>query len=781
MPEDGERSGELVDGRYELIEPLGAGGMGEVWRARDTRLGREVAVKVFAPPPGTDEADRAEMLARFDREARAVAALESPHVVALHDHGTAEIGGRDGTAYLVMALVRGRTLERVLKDDGRVPYEKALVWVEQICRALATAHAAGVVHRDIKPANVMVTGDDSVKVLDFGIARFLEGSSDQRLTRTGALPFGSVLYMAPERFRDDAGGARTDLYAVGCVLYELLVGRPPYVGTSAQVMYNHLNDTPLRPSRAVRGLPGAVDRVVLALMARDPEGRPADAETAAEAIREAGLPAAGREAGPPGAERAVGPPAAGRKPAVPDPDASAPTSTPAQPQQPSPRRAATPKPPSAAASRTPRPNGAVPPTPKPRPKPALTPATLTRAARQVLISLLGAALFLGGGVTIALMSSDRGPTPHDPPVKAVTPSPAADGYSVGALSGRDDTVEPTKLIIPRAVQRAAQGNAAAPGVGVTPVMSDEEPVQWTADTPGLIGVVGDDPTIPSSYDERGPLPTVFLRTCRKDDPYIAPDQPDTKTNASVFSTSAAATDMGRAMARHLAGRPGVHKVYVRGDSEKPSTRTLIDELRAAGADVRVDHAGTLGGEAASVLREGIREYRPDAVYLQTEDAKALTAWMKAVDGSGFRGIRAAWDPTSPECSGRFSEAAAFDFPDGWLAPRGYYSAARDSDRTRAAKVRAALGKDLAALPYAAEQYDATRALLAAWSRVPKETKDAHQPTHIRARLTQELPSATPKGLLTGGWKQLKEAEQHPPVWIDRHEDSGWRQVARTKG
>ncbi|NGN70085.1 serine/threonine protein kinase, partial [Streptomyces sp. A7024] len=292
MPEGGGLSGVLVDGRYELLELLGAGGMGEVWRARDTRLGREVAVKVFAPPAGTDEADRAEMLARFDREARAVAALESPHVVALHDHGTAEIGDREGVAYLVMALVRGRTLERVLKDDGRVPYEKALSWAEQICRALATAHAAGVVHRDIKPANVMVADDDSVKVLDFGIARFLEGSLDQRLTRTGALPFGSVLYMAPERFRDDAGGARTDLYAVGCVLYELLVGRPPYVGTSAQVMYNHLNDTPLRPSRAVNGLPAAVDRLVLALMARDPEDRPADADAAAEAIREAARPAA---------------------------------------------------------------------------------------------------------------------------------------------------------------------------------------------------------------------------------------------------------------------------------------------------------------------------------------------------------------------------------------------------------------------------------------------------------------------------------------------------------
>lgn len=266
--------GRLLSGRYELVELLGAGGMGEVWRARDRELGREVAVKLLGAPG--EEGERKEQLARFRREARAVASLDSPHIVAVHDHGT------DGDSpYLVMALLDGRTLHDVLAESGRVSLADALGWAVDVCRGLEVAHAAGIVHRDIKPANIMVTGEGVAKVVDFGIAKYTEErSSDPQLTRTGQAPFGSVLYMAPERFQQRNGDGRTDLYALGCVLYELLVGRPPFVGHAAGIMYNHLNDEPLRPSRARAELGPEVDRLILSLMAKDPDDRPSDAHAA---------------------------------------------------------------------------------------------------------------------------------------------------------------------------------------------------------------------------------------------------------------------------------------------------------------------------------------------------------------------------------------------------------------------------------------------------------------------------------------------------------------------
>ncbi|MDJ1134848.1 serine/threonine-protein kinase [Streptomyces iconiensis] len=268
--------GRVLSGRYELVEKLGAGGMGEVWRARDRDLGREVALKLFAPPDDVQAEERTELLGRFRREARAAAALDSPHIAVIHDHGA-----HDGTPYLVMELIDGRSLEQVLRDDGRAPPAQALDWAAQICLALGTAHTAGVVHRDIKPANIVVRPDGTAVVLDFGIAKFQEAvEAESKLTRTGHMPLGSVLYMAPERFRMEPGDGREDLYALGCVLYELLIGRPPFVGPAAGVMYNHLNDVPLRPSRARPELSASVDQLVLDLMAKSPDDRPADAAEA---------------------------------------------------------------------------------------------------------------------------------------------------------------------------------------------------------------------------------------------------------------------------------------------------------------------------------------------------------------------------------------------------------------------------------------------------------------------------------------------------------------------
>ncbi|MGP3986488.1 protein kinase domain-containing protein [Streptomyces sp. 3N207] len=321
--------GRRLNDRYELLGLLGAGGMGEVWRARDLRLHREVAVKVLVPQRGAaEDTDREELLGRFQREARAAAALESPHIVAVHDHGT-----DDGTPFLVMALVHGSSLHEVLRDTGRVPLGDALRWTADVCRALETAHTAGVVHRDIKPGNIMVEragseqGDSRAKVVDFGIAKFIEArSTDPRLTTTGGMPFGSVLYMAPEQFRQEPVDGRTDLYALGCVLYELLVGRPPYTGSAAGVMFNHLHDTPLRPSRARPRLPPSADRLVLALMARDPADRPANAAEALSLVREAAgtapedaRPAAEEPPVPDSRPAPSGPRTAYRRPALPVP------------------------------------------------------------------------------------------------------------------------------------------------------------------------------------------------------------------------------------------------------------------------------------------------------------------------------------------------------------------------------------------------------------------------------------------------------------------------------
>ncbi|MEU1024402.1 protein kinase, partial [Streptomyces sp. NPDC005904] len=273
--------GRLLNGRYELLAPIGAGGMGQVWRARDRSLNREVAVKLLVPSASADAGERAQLLARFRQEARAAAALDSPYIVAVHDHGA----DGDGTPYLVMALVQGRSLDQILRERVRVPVAEALRWAADVCRALDVAHTAGVVHRDIKPGNVMVARDGTAKVVDFGIATFVErAAGDSRLTHTGQLPFGSVPYLAPERFRQEAGDGRTDLYALGCVLHELLVGGPPFTGTAAGVMYQHVNDAPPRPSAARPEVTRPVERLVLDLLAKDPDDRPADAATTLDRI-----------------------------------------------------------------------------------------------------------------------------------------------------------------------------------------------------------------------------------------------------------------------------------------------------------------------------------------------------------------------------------------------------------------------------------------------------------------------------------------------------------------
>ncbi|MQS17424.1 serine/threonine protein kinase [Streptomyces kaniharaensis] len=268
--------GTTVAGRYRVVDLLGAGGMGEVWRAVDERLGRPVALKVLLHPE--DE----ELLRRLEGEARAAAALCDPHVVAVHDVGEAPVAGRR-VVYLVMELVDGQPLSRLLAD--RVPAVGDVVaWGEQICRGLQAAHAAGLVHRDIKPANILVTADGRVKVCDFGIARRSDAVGHP-LTGTGAV-IGTPSYMSPEQARADAViDARSDLYSLGCLLYELLTGAPPFPGGGWQVLAQHLHQAPA-PVRSHRPeVPAELEHLVAELLHKDPQQRPADAAEVARRLR----------------------------------------------------------------------------------------------------------------------------------------------------------------------------------------------------------------------------------------------------------------------------------------------------------------------------------------------------------------------------------------------------------------------------------------------------------------------------------------------------------------
>ena len=260
-------------GPYEVVAPLGAGGMGEVYRARDTRLGREVAVKVLPQ----EVASHSERLARFEREARTVAALNHPNIVVLHS-----IEEQSGTRFLTMELVEGQSLDRVIVPGG-LPLAGVLDLAIPLADALVAAHGRGVVHRDLKPGNVMVTREGRVKVLDFGLAKLAteEPALDASQAATMAAPIsnagevmGTVPYMAPEQLRGEPVDARADLFALGIILYELVTGRRPFAGSStAEVSSAILRDVP-PPAQTLRGdLPPDLARIIGRCLEKDPERR----------------------------------------------------------------------------------------------------------------------------------------------------------------------------------------------------------------------------------------------------------------------------------------------------------------------------------------------------------------------------------------------------------------------------------------------------------------------------------------------------------------------------
>ena len=258
-----------VGGRYELGELLGRGGMAEVRRAVDQRLGRSVAVKQLRTDLATDPTFQA----RFRREAQSAAGLNHPTIVAVYDTGE-EIDQPTGVSvpYIVMELVEGPTLRDVLKDGRKILPERALELTQGVLDALSYSHKAGIVHRDIKPANVMLTQNGGVKVMDFGIARAVADTS-ATMTQTAAV-IGTAQYLSPEQARGETVDARSDLYSTGCLLYELLVGRPPFVGDSpVSVAYQHVRENPLPPSQLDPEISPEIDAVVLKALAKDPAER----------------------------------------------------------------------------------------------------------------------------------------------------------------------------------------------------------------------------------------------------------------------------------------------------------------------------------------------------------------------------------------------------------------------------------------------------------------------------------------------------------------------------
>ncbi|MDT5067690.1 MAG: eukaryotic-like serine/threonine-protein kinase [Mycobacterium sp.] len=253
--------------RYELGDILGFGGMSEVHLARDVRLHRDVAVKVLRADLARDPS----FYLRFRREAQNAAALNHSSIVAVYDTGEAETS-EGPLPYIVMEYVDGVTLRDIVRNDGPMEQQQAVEVIADACEALNFSHQHGIIHRDVKPANIMISKTGAVKVMDFGIARALADSGN-RLTRTSAV-IGTAQYLSPEQASGEAVDARSDVYSLGCVLYEMLTGEPPFVGDSpVAVAYQHVRKDPARPSKRNDAISPELDAVVLKALAKNPENR----------------------------------------------------------------------------------------------------------------------------------------------------------------------------------------------------------------------------------------------------------------------------------------------------------------------------------------------------------------------------------------------------------------------------------------------------------------------------------------------------------------------------
>ncbi|MFE5761670.1 protein kinase [Streptomyces sp. NPDC056492] len=280
------RVGDELAGRYRLDQRLGAGGMGEVWRGHDLELDRPVAVKVLL-----DAVMNEEVVARFRREATIGARLQHPGITVVHD-----VGRQDGRLFIVMELLSGEDLARTLARDGALPVDLAVDLAAQTAEALAVAHGQAVVHRDLKPGNLFLLPGRRIKICDFGIAHSADATA--AWTVTGRI-IGTPPYMAPEQWRGERVDARCDLYALGCVLYALVSGAPPFGQTESPyvLMHRHCAEAPLPLREAGTPVPAELDRLVLALLAKDPAQRPESAEAVGKALRGLGRELTGTPAG----------------------------------------------------------------------------------------------------------------------------------------------------------------------------------------------------------------------------------------------------------------------------------------------------------------------------------------------------------------------------------------------------------------------------------------------------------------------------------------------------
>ncbi len=260
-------SGGTLAGRYEILGVLGAGGMGVVYRARDTELGETIAIKTLRPDAMQDDPS---LIERFKQEIRLARRITHRNVVRTHD-----LGEENGMYYITMEYVQGTTLKELVESRGPLPVNVALTIGKQLCRALQAAHEEGVVHRDIKPQNVVVDPNGFLKVMDFGIARLAERTedSDQQLTAAGS-SIGTPDYMAPEQIMGEEVDARTDIYAAGVVLYECLTGKPVFSGPTVHALIaKHIDQTPDDPRTLNPGIPKKLARIVLIALAKKPSER----------------------------------------------------------------------------------------------------------------------------------------------------------------------------------------------------------------------------------------------------------------------------------------------------------------------------------------------------------------------------------------------------------------------------------------------------------------------------------------------------------------------------
>lgn len=253
--------GQLLGNRYRILELIGEGGMALVYKAECVLLQRTVAVKILRPQYSSDK----EFVTRFRREAQAAASLSHPNVVNIYD-----VGQDGGVHYIVMELIEGDNLKSLIRKEAPLPVNRALHIALQICEALRHAHDHNIIHRDIKPHNILLTADGRVKVTDFGIARAISAGG---FTQTGVV-MGSVQYFSPEQAKGQPVGPQSDLYALGCVLYEMLTGEVPFTGESPiAIALKHIQEKPVSVKKLRPGLPPGAVRVIEKALAKDPEER----------------------------------------------------------------------------------------------------------------------------------------------------------------------------------------------------------------------------------------------------------------------------------------------------------------------------------------------------------------------------------------------------------------------------------------------------------------------------------------------------------------------------